>query len=167
MPSKIFVIATAVLGLGLASAYFYMSSSESTIEADESSILVMDDQLTPSSLSEAAEVLPEKTKVPPKPQAEDSSLEELKAELASTVLEREEIEEALRVVELKVGALEAQLDNIELRGDNPADVQDETLDSFQAIFAEYQDAINALEEIEDKEIWLEDKIAEIEEQTPQ
>lgn len=163
MSSKTFVIGAVVVSLGLAAAYFYMSNSGPTIETDNASILVMDDQLTPSSLSETPAVLPEETTEAPKPQAEPSSLLELEAELASTVLKREEIEETLRVVELKVGALEAQLDDIELRGDNPADVQDETLGSFQAIFAEYQDAINALEEIEDQEIWLEEKISELKE----
>jgi chromosome segregation ATPase len=163
MSSKTFVIVALAIGLGLAAAYFYMPSSESTDEADNASILVMDDQLTPSSLSEAPPALPEETTEAPRPEAETSSLLELEAELVSTVLKREEIEEALRVVELKIGALEAQLDDIELRGDNPADVQDETLGSFQAIFAEYQDAINALEEIEDEEIWLEEKISELKE----
>jgi phage shock protein A len=165
MSLKIIVIAAVLIVLGLVAAYFYAPDSLYTAQKDDASILIKDDQLTPRSISEA----PTKRLEEPIEDPElllDASIDELMAELASTVIQREKIEEALRVVELKVSALEAQLDNIELRGDNPADVQDETLDSFQAMFAEYQDAISAFEQIQEKEIWLEDKIAYIEEGTP-
>ena len=165
MSLKVIVIAAVLIVLGLVAAYFYAPDSLYTAQKDDASILIKDDQLTPRSISEA----PTKRLEEPIEDPElllDASIDELMAELASTVIQREKIEEALRVVELKVSALEAQLDNIELRGDNPADVQDETLDSFQAMFAEYQDAISAFEQIQEKEIWLEDKIAYIEEGTP-
>ena len=88
------------------------------------------------------------------------SVAELQDALEQAVMDREEAEEAMRVIEMKLAALESQLDDIETRGDDPADVQDETLDTFQAIFAEYQDTIIVYEKAVSKEEWIEAKIEE-------
>jgi len=66
----------------------------------------------------------------------------------------------MRVVEMKLTALEDQLDEIVSRGDEPEDIQEQTMDTFQAIFAEYQDTIKAYEEAAEKEEWIEAKLEE-------
>lgn len=160
MPSKIIVIGIILMSSCLAAVYFFMPDNTVTIHKDSSPTLVEDDKSTPMSEVPARAQTPT-TLSAPISNSTGASLIELEATLASTILEREAIEEQLRVIELKVGALEGQVDDIELRGDNPADVQDETLDSFQAIFAEYQDAISAFDRIKAQEDRLIAKIAKI------
>ncbi len=89
------------------------------------------------------------------------TLTEVEQALEEASKEREAAEEALRVVELETEALEAQLDAIELRGDDPADVQGETIDQFQKLFANYQDAILQYEQALDKEEWLQERLDEV------
>lgn len=88
------------------------------------------------------------------------SREELQEALKAAVSQRLAAEESLQIVELEIGALESQLDDIVLRGDDPVDAPDETLDAFQKIFADYQDSIRSLEEAQEKQAWLELKLAE-------
>jgi len=92
----------------------------------------------------------------------EGSIAELQDALEIASKQREGAEETLRVIELKVTALEAQIDDIEIRGDDPVDAQDETLDTFQAVFAEYQDTIMVFEEAAAKEEWITDKLKELE-----
>ncbi len=88
----------------------------------------------------------------------DEASEKPSVALRKAKNQREKAEEALRVVELKVDALEAQLDDMELAGKDPADSEDQTIAAFHEIFAEYQDAIRAYEAAIEQERLLQDKI---------
>ena len=92
------------------------------------------------------------------PEGGVSTTEEVQAALIVATRNRERAEDALRIIEMKVGALEAQLDDIELAGEDPADAQDQTLGTFQSIFAEYQDAIMAYDEAAAEEEWLQSRV---------
>ncbi len=90
---------------------------------------------------------------------------DLEKELAVAVQQRETAEEALRLVELEVGALEKILDDIEVRGENPVDAQDETLDAFQKLFADYQDAIKDFENAEREEARINEQLGNVADQS--
>lgn len=86
------------------------------------------------------------------------SATELYKALEQAVKNREGVEEAMRVIEMKLSALESQLDDLETLGGDPVDVEGETLDAFEAIFVEYQDIIIAYEKAASKEAWTEEKV---------
>jgi len=90
----------------------------------------------------------------------DAAVSELDVALDKAVQQRESAEQALSVIELEIEALEAQLDSIDLSADDQVDATGETLDSFQKIFADYQDAIQVFEEAKEKEEWIQAKIDE-------
>lgn len=148
------VLAAAFIGIAATIYYIQFQADSIVVNNDLSENTSSLDTTPVAETFSAAELSDDQS---PKPMSLDS-VAELQAALGLAVKEREDAEEALRVLELEVGALESQLDDIETRGDDPADVQDETLDSFQAMFANYQDTIMAYEEAAAKEEWIKSKL---------
>ena len=154
---------SAVMIVGIAVAIFFFQPQgegpdvEVSLTADESSLST---NQVPSSDIISPEVITESTTSDEAIEPSTDPVVELQAALDLAVADREKAEETMRVIEMKLSALESQLDDIEVRGGDPADAQDETLDTFQAIFAEYQDTIQAYDKATAKEAWIEAKIEE-------
>ena len=158
-------VITGLLGVAVAFVYFTQTSGElktapgalieSNADAERSQSAIESSSQAHDVRDEAADL---SNSLTDDLNFDDASFEELNSEMLVAVADREKAEEAMRVVEMKLSALESQLDDIELRGDDPADVQDETLGTFQAIFAEYQDKIILYEQASAKEKWIEAKV---------
>jgi len=168
------IILTIIVIAGIASTVFYyqnqsidtvpvvpevadIKSNSTQIDDELSSDFEDDGSLAQDQSAQSPEVVNTEREEPGLSVTANDELEEALGLAEKT---REDAEEALRVVEMKLTALEAQLDDIVDRGDEPVDVQDETLDTFQAIFAEYQDTIKIYEEAAAQEEWIQSKIEE-------
>lgn len=86
---------------------------------------------------------------------------ELEEALALAVSRREEAQAALDALEPEVAALEAKIEEIEARGEDPADYPEIAMDEFRPSFFRYQDAAAALEEAEQVEQLIRQELSQI------
>ncbi|MEN7341296.1 MAG: hypothetical protein AAAFM81_00080 [Pseudomonadota bacterium] len=77
-----------------------------------------------------------------------SDLDDLESALAAAIEMREAAERKLEESERDVEALEAYLDEIEARGEDPVDYADEGIEKFQPAFFAWQDAMQEFEQAE-------------------
>lgn len=86
---------------------------------------------------------------------------ELEQALALAVSRREEAQAALDALEPEVAALEAKIEEIEARGEDPADYPEIAMDEFRPSFFRYQDAAAALEEAEQVEQLIRQELSQL------
>lgn len=91
------------------------------------------------------------------------AVRDLELALGAAVEERKRAEALLEQSEQDVEALERFIEQIEERGDNPADYAEEGLERFQPAFYAYQEAFSRLEQAEASEAALREELSIAEE----
>lgn len=97
-------------------------------------------------------------------EAASQRVDDTKFALQTIVAERKHAEAQLEQAERDVAELERFIENIEARGEDPADYADEGLEMFQPAFYAYQEAFDKLELVESTQQTAEEQVAAAEKQ---